>query len=77
MCDEDGSGHLLLSKEGVTQGSPLAMISYGIVILLLIRDLCTMHPHFAQPWYAEETNAGGKFEALHDHMRYLLVRGPP
>ena len=27
----DGSGHLLHSKEGVTQGDPLDMIAYGIV----------------------------------------------
>ena len=26
-------GHLLHSKEGVTQGGPLAMITYGIVVL--------------------------------------------
>ena len=32
----DGSGHLLHSKEGVTQGDPLAMISYGIGVLPLV-----------------------------------------
>ena len=29
----DGSGHFLHSKEGVTQGDPLAMIEYGIGVL--------------------------------------------
>ena len=41
---EDGSGHFLHSKEGVTQGDPLAMIAYGITVLPLIRVLRKDHP---------------------------------
>ena len=33
----DGSGHFLHSKEGVTQGDPLAMIAYGIGVPPLIQ----------------------------------------
>ena len=40
----DGSGHFLHSKEGVTQGDPLAMIAYGIGVLPLIRELREAHP---------------------------------
>ena len=39
----DGSGHFLQSKEGVTQGDPLAIIAYGIRVLLLIRELRGAH----------------------------------
>ena len=47
------------SKEGVTQGAPLAMITYGIRILPLKRVLRKYHPQVLQPWYAEDAGAGG------------------
>ena len=46
---EEGSGHLLHSKEGVTQGDPLSMIEYGIGFLPLIRELQDTRPHVTQP----------------------------
>ena len=33
----NGTGHLLYSKEGVTQGDPLAIVAYGLGILPLIQ----------------------------------------
>ena len=41
---EYGSGHLLHSKEGLTQGHPLSMIAYSIGVLPLIRELLEAHP---------------------------------
>ena len=55
----DGSGHFLYSKEGMTQGDPLAMIAYGIGVLPLIRDLRRSHTRVTQPWYADDAGAGG------------------
>ena len=72
---EDGSGHFLHSKEGVTQGDPLAMIDYGIGVLPLIRDLSRDHPHVTQPWYADDAGAGGKFGDVMAHFRDLQQRG--
>ena len=42
----DGSGHFLHSKEGVNQGNSLAIISYGIRVLPLIRELQGAQPRF-------------------------------
>ena len=66
----------LHSKEGVTQRGPLTMLSYGIWILLLTHDICAAHTQVMQPWYTEDAGAGGKVEALHEHMQYILLRGP-
>ena len=46
---EDGSGHFLYRKEGVTQGDPLSIITYGMVVLPLIRELQDVHPCVTQP----------------------------
>ena len=61
----DGSGHFLHSKEGVTQGGPLAMIAYGTGVLPLIRD-----PQ------ERPVGAGSKFEDAMAHFRDLQLRGP-
>ena len=72
----DGSVHFLHSKEGVTQGDPLAMIAYGIGVLPLIREIWGAHPRVTQPWYADGTGAGGKFTNIMEHLRDLQARGP-
>ena len=57
------SGHFLPSKEDVTQGGSLSMIVYGIGFLPLIRELWEAHPRVTQPWYADDTGAGGGIQA--------------
>ena len=64
------------SKEGVNQGDPLAMITYGIGVLPLIRDLRRDHHRVTQPWYADNVGAGGKFGDVMAHFRDLQLRGP-
>ena len=74
---EDGSGHFLNIKEGVTQGDPLAMISYSIGVLPLIRDLWDTQLCVTQPWYADDVGAGGKSGHILDHFKDMQARGPP
>ena len=70
------SGHFSHSKEGVTQGDPLAMIAYGIGVLPLIRELQNAHPWFTQTWYADGVGAGGMFQQILEHLQDLQARGP-
>ena len=62
-------------KKGVTQGGPLAIISYGIGFLPLIRELQGSHPHVTQPWYADDAGAGGDFANILEHLRDLQAQG--
>jgi hypothetical protein len=49
-----GSGILIYSKEGTTQGCLLAMVSYGIMMLPLICKLKSVYPDVEQLWYADD-----------------------
>ena len=73
---EDGLGHFLHSKKGVTQGDPLATIAYCIGVLPLIRVLRLDHPQVYQPWYADDAGARGKFRDIMAHFRDLQLKGP-
>ena len=52
------------------------MISYGIGVLPLIRELRGSQPRVTQPWYADDGGAGGKFQQIFEHFRDLQARGP-
>ena len=52
------------------------MVKYGLVILLLIRELRKDHPGITQTWYADATGAGSTFEGIRIHLDYLMVRVP-
>ena len=55
-------------KEGVTQGDPLTIITYGIGLIPLIRELRGAHPRVTQPWYSDDAGAGGKFQNILEHF---------
>ena len=52
------------------------MIVYGIGVLPRIWELRNAHPRATQPWYADDTGAGGTFQQIQEHLWDLEVRVP-
>ena len=61
------------SREGTTQGDPLAMSIYGIAILPLIQKLQGL---YRQLWFADDASAGGKITQLKDWWTRMQGLGP-
>ena len=74
---EDGSGHFMHIKEGMTQGLYLSMIAYGIGVLSLIQELWDAHPPVTQPWYADNAGAGGTSEQILTHFQDIQALETP
>ena len=55
-------GDTILSKEGTTQGDPLAMAMYAIAITPLIRSL--KNDEIKQVLFADDATAGGSLMGL-------------
>lgn len=72
----NGSFEIVLSREGVTQGDPLAMIAYGIGILPLICILKDHHPDLIHSWYADDGGIGGKIQDIKKLFDELMKIGP-
>ena len=68
------SHKVLQSREGTTQGDPLAMAMYGLAILPLIENVSD--DNLIQKWYADDGNAAGLVEALKVLLSKLKLHGP-
>ena len=66
-------GQCILSKEGTTQGDPLAMAMYAIGTQPLIRKLDGISN---QAWYADDSAAGSNLEGLRRWWDILKEIGP-
>ena len=66
-------GERLLSKEGTTQGDPLAMVMYA----LSIKPLITQLDGFArQVWYADDATGAGSFDQVRAWWDEIITHGP-
>ena len=63
----------MTSSEGTTQGNPLAMAMYRIVIITLIELL--QKPNVTQKWYADDGRAAGDLKSLRAILDHLDVHG--
>jgi hypothetical protein len=73
---QGGSCEILLSREGVTQGDPLAMVLYGLALTPLAEQLRRAVPSVAQPWYADDAAMAGPVRGIARAMRLLQQQGP-
>ena len=53
----DRTPNIILSKEGVTQGDPMAMPLYGISVAVLAEQLKRIFPSPMKVWYADDFSA--------------------
>ena len=68
------NGETLLSREGTTQGDPLAMAMYAIGILPLINQLKSTTAK--QVWFADDATASGRLHHLRNWWTKLNELGP-
>ena len=76
LRNRNGTASILHSREGMTQGDPLAMIAYMIGILPLINNIQREIPEITQPWYAENSGDLGTFTRLETYFDSLTRQGP-
>ena len=67
-------GEVLYSKEGTTQGDPLAMAIYAIAIRPLIELVATAKA--LQVWFADDAAGGGKVNCVRGWWDLLQQHGP-
>ena len=71
-------GTYILSKEGVTQGDNLATGKYSVATRPLINELseCIREENAKQVWFADDSTAAGKLQAISIWWKELKEKGP-
>lgn len=69
-------GDVLLSREGTTQGDPLAMPMYALATIPLIRKLKDNVNDVSQVWFADDASGAGKVHRLREWWDQINTLGP-
>ena len=72
----NGMSSFMHSREGATQGDPLAMVAYGIGILPPIKNMKEEFPESIQPWYADDASVLGTFARVKSYYNSLKQHSP-
>ena len=75
LWNGNGTASIIHSRDGMMQGYHIAMISYGIGILPLIKTLKRAIPDGTQPWYADDSGALGTFARVETYIYSLTRQG--
>ena len=67
------NGEVIFSKEGTTQGDPMAMPMYALSTLPLIWKVAN---ETNQIWYADDASAGGSVNGVRDWWEKIQQEGP-
>ena len=67
---------ILLSREGVTQGDPLAMAIYAVGIMPLVWKLQDGSENRHQVWFADDASANGSLNSLKSWWNMITEEGP-
>ena len=66
----------LHSQEGVTQGCPLSMVAYALLLLPLIKQLKSEFQNTPSPWYADNGSVAGQLDNISKFFTRLCTLGP-
>ena len=65
---------MLYSREGITQGDPLAMAMFALATVPLINAVAT--PGTIQTWFADDAASGGVLQRIREWWDCLVAKGP-
>ena len=71
----DRSTRVILSREGTTQGCPLAMFMYAAGVIPLVTKLKDPSRH-QQNWFADNSSCGGQLQRVYERFVNLQALGP-
>ena len=71
---KNGNGMVrsLYSREGVTQGHPIAMVAYSIGVIPSTKRLKAEFPDITQPWYSDGDGTLGTFESIKLYFHLII-----